>query len=343
MRTDGLFLAGLGLHLPAVTPVSSAVREGWYSAEECEASGWTGAAVAGSLSAPDLAVLAARQAVERSGLSGDDFAIVVHACTYHQGLEGWIAPTYVQRHTIGGTAPAIEVRGTCTAALSAMEIAYCYLSTSDRSAALISCADNFSGPQMDRWRYAAGAGTNRLSIFGDAGTAVVLSRRTGFARVLAVGSASLPEFEEMYRGDVPLYPPQCTIGEPVRIGARIAEFTRRAPAVVRRARAEITEARTQLAKRTLEEAGISAADVTRVTHVFSGGEPYIRSVLDPLGIDPSLGVLEFGRGVGHLGASDHFAALHHLLETRQLSSGDRILMLGNGVGVTLACAVLEIV
>jgi 3-oxoacyl-[acyl-carrier-protein] synthase III len=65
-------------------------------------------------------------------------------------------------------------------------------------------------------------------------------------------------------------------------------------------------------------------------------------VLGPLGIDPARGMLDFGRRVGHLGVNDHIAALDHLLATREVVAGDRILMLGNGVGIGLSCAVLEI-
>ncbi|MEV4113793.1 3-oxoacyl-[acyl-carrier-protein] synthase III C-terminal domain-containing protein [Nonomuraea sp. NPDC049695] len=47
-------------------------------------------------------------------------------------------------------------------------------------------------------------------------------------------------------------------------------------------------------------------------------------------------------GIGHLGVSDQFVALDHLLGTGALAPGDHVLLLGFGAGTTLACAVLRI-
>jgi len=65
--TGGVFVAGLGTYIPESFPAERAVELGLYSRDEYEASGWTGAAVAGDLSAPDMAVRAANQALARSG------------------------------------------------------------------------------------------------------------------------------------------------------------------------------------------------------------------------------------------------------------------------------------
>jgi 3-oxoacyl-[acyl-carrier-protein] synthase-3 len=65
-------------------------------------------------------------------------------------------------------------------------------------------------------------------------------------------------------------------------------------------------------------------------------------VVGPLGIEPAKGMLEFGRHLGHMTTSDHFAALHHLVESRQVGPGEHVLMVGNSVGVSLFAAVIEI-
>ncbi|GIH97211.1 ketoacyl-ACP synthase III family protein [Planobispora siamensis] len=345
MKVDGVHIAGIGTYIPESFSAARAVELGMYDREEHMRAGWSGAAVAGRTPAPDMAVRAGRQALARSGHDASEVGLLLHATFYHQGPDGWSPHHYVQRHTIGGHVPAFEIRQTCNGMLGAMELAACYLTAGggDHTAALITGADNFGAPLVDRWRYAEGAVTNRGTIFGDAGTAVVLSRRGGFARLRAVVSASLPDMEEMYRGDMPLFPPGCTVGRPMAIGARIAEFAARRPAEFDRAKERLTLARAEVARRALAEAGIGPQDVARATHVFSGGEAYVRSVLEPLGIDPARGVLEFGRGVGHLGVNDQIAGLAHLLETGAVGPGDHVLLLGNGVGVALSCVVVEIV
>ncbi|MGW5049512.1 ketoacyl-ACP synthase III family protein [Actinokineospora sp. NPDC004072] len=325
MSSSELFIAGIGAHVPATVPV--------------DGGGWTGVAVAGELSAPEMAVIAARAAL--AGLDPSGIDIVLHAAFLHQGPDGWPAAQYIQRNTIGGTAPALEVRQACNGVLGAIDLARDYLARPGRSGALITGADNFGTPLVDRLRYLDGAETDRGSVFGDAGCALVLSRRGGFAEVRGVAAASLPEFEPMYRGDAALFPPACTVGAPMRMGARIAEFTARNPEFLPAARDLLRRTRVELAQRALAEAGITAAEVTRVTHVFAGAEGYLRGLLDPLGIDPARGLLDYGRSVGHLGVCDHVAGLRHLVDTGAVGPGDHVLMMGNGVGISLACVVLR--
>ncbi|WP_344336181.1 3-oxoacyl-[acyl-carrier-protein] synthase III C-terminal domain-containing protein, partial [Kitasatospora putterlickiae] len=101
-------------------------------------------------------------------------------------------------------------------------------------------------------------------------------------------------------------------------------------------------ARTAAARRAIEEAGVTAADITRVTHVFSGHPRYLEGLLRPLGIDPGRGMLDLGRTLGHLGACDQFLSLTHLLDSGALAPGDHVLLTGNGAGISLAAAVVEV-
>jgi 3-oxoacyl-[acyl-carrier-protein] synthase III len=318
------------------------VRNGWYAPERVEPEGWTGAAIAELESAPELAVRAGRCALDRSGLAAEDIAILVHSESYHSGPDLWYPQHYILRHTVGRPIPALALKQGCTAMLQAIELAGCWLAASDADAALLTGADRVGTPQLDRWNYANGHASGRGSIMGDAGTALVLSRRSGIARVLAVRSGSMPDLEELYRGDEPLYPAGATTGTPIRLGARMRAAADRDPGLVASAPRRLRAARTELAQQTLAEAGVRPADVTRVTHVFAGQRLYLEDLLRPLGIDPERGMLEFGRSVGHLTVNDHVAALDHLLQTGAVHPGDHILMIANGVGVSLACAVLQI-
>ena len=51
---------------------------------------------------------------------------------------------------------------------------------------------------------------------------------------------------------------------------------------------------------------------------------------------------EFGRTIGHCGASDQVLALDRLMDAGELVPGDRLLMLAYGPGVTISAAVVEI-
>ncbi|MFE9451335.1 ketoacyl-ACP synthase III family protein [Streptomyces sp. NPDC006739] len=343
MRVENLFIAGLGCYLPRPYPAERAVAEGHYDEEEWRGGGWTGAAVAGNVSPPEMAVDAARTALENSGHRAADIALVLHASLHEQGPELWTPHQYVLRHAVGTRVPAMEVRQGCNAALGAMELAHGYLTADPaRTAALVTAAENFGTERVDRWRYQSGARMKRPSILGDAATAVVLSTRAGFAAVRSMASSSLPELEETNRPEGPLFPPNRTRTGRIDLVGRMLDHARRDPGAATLARKATEEARTETGLRAIEEAGLRPRDITRVTHVLSGGPAYLRTVLEPLGIDPALGVLDFGRPHGHMTTSDHFAALHHLVETRQVGPGDRVLMLNNSFGVSLFAAVVEI-
>ena len=344
MTPASLFIAGVSAYIPRLVPVADAVRKGWYAAERADSEGWLAAAVADTESAPDMAVHAGRCALARSGLQPADIGMLLHAEAYHAGPDFWYPHHYILRQTIARPVPAIGLRHSCPAMIQAMELAGSWLAgVGSACGALITGADRYDAPQFDRWNYANGWRTNRGSILGDAGSAIVLSNRGGIAQVVAIRSASLTELEPLYRGDEPMFPPSIVTGSPVRMGERVKAVAGRDPDLAASARKLLHEARTELALETLAEAGLRGGDITRVTHVFSGRRQYLEDMLGPLGIDPDRGMLDFGRSVGHLGVSDHVAAFDHLVETKALRPGDHVMMIANGVGVSLACAIVRIV
>jgi 3-oxoacyl-[acyl-carrier-protein] synthase III len=80
-----------------------------------------------------------------------------------------------------------------------------------------------------------------------------------------------------------------------------------------------------------------------VTHVSWGHERFLRRTTAPLGLETWRGTLEFSRRVGHCGASDQVAGLDHLIATGAVGPGDTVMMIGVGIGVSIACAVVRII
>ncbi|MEV6960317.1 ketoacyl-ACP synthase III family protein [Streptomyces sp. NPDC051207] len=336
MLLSDLYIAGLGARIPGRVTTKEAVAAGWYDAAEAEALGWESVAVAGDVPAPDLAVEAAQQALEVSGHATSEIDILMHVSCNHQGPDLWSPQHYVLRNTVGGTIPALEIRQGCNGFLAAMELAGTYLAASpDRTAALITSADNWGDPLIDRWRATPGG------LFGDAATACVLSRRTGFARLVNVRAVSLPDLEELNRGGEPLYPPGCTTGVKVDLRERAATYKGGQDLV--NAGRLMGETQRALIRETLDEAGLAPGDITRVAHQFVGDLNVLHRLLEPFGEDAGVtkGVWDFGRSVGHTGANDQTSGLHHLVTTGQLERGDRVMLLGAGAGISFSCAVVE--
>jgi 3-oxoacyl-[acyl-carrier-protein] synthase-3 len=342
MRLSNFFIESIGLYLPESYSTESAVTDGRLDAATREKSGWTGTAIAGDISAPDMAVIAIKEALSRSRYSGEDLALMLYGSSGLQGIPPWPAHHYVQRKAIGGTAAGIGIDASCNSTLFGFSLAAGYLSLLPApAAALIAGADNWGSPEFDRYGYAEGA-TDRGSNLGDAASAVIVSTETGFARVESVVNASLPEFEGMFRMPGPLFPLRFDAAAAADIAARTRSFIQRYPEKLPKLMSAFIRTRCNLIEKALDDAGIGMSDVRRVTHVFSGTSRYIEALLVPFGTPWEMGMLDFGRDVGHLSVSDHPAALTHLIVTGEIGVGDRVLMVNNGSGMSLTAAVVRV-
>jgi 3-oxoacyl-[acyl-carrier-protein] synthase III len=338
VRTPDVFINGLGVYLPETVSVDWAVEQGLYHSIDAQLHGWTGVAIGGDTPAPEMALQAAQEAVKRSGIDPTEVDLLLYADSWHQGPDGWQPQYYLQRHLIGGEALAVEIKHGCSGMFSSFELAASYLAADPaRTSALIVTADNFGTPLMDRWKPGPGF------IVGDAASAVVLSKEPGFAQLLSVCTAAVPEAEEMHRAGLPLFPPSVTTGATVDFSARSEAF--RSNALRRggtQALFKVQQQTIAVAERCLDEAGIELKDITRVAFMNSSREIVEQRGTGALGLPFELSTWEFGRTVGHLGASDQLVSFDHLLNTGQLRPGDHLLMTGMGPGVTLACAVVKV-
>lgn len=336
MKTPEVYIDGLGTYLPESMDAREAVTAGLYDPEDYKWYGWTGAAVADGLPAPDMAVHAASEAMERSRHSPSELAIHFHTSFFDQGPEGWSSQHYILRHITDRDIPSFYVWQACNALVGSMELAASYLLAAPRNhAALLTGADNAGTPGYNRWNFGIQNG-----VLGDAASALVLSRQGGFARLLSITSASTSEVEQQYRGDEPLFPPSLTVGRRMDLKRRFSTFGGMEETVTQVVQRQ-GELRTHLALKAVAEADLDISDITRVTHVFTGQESYLKVILDPLGLEPERGLLQFGKNLGHCTVNDQIVGLEHLIASREIVPGDHVLMIAHGGGVSLSCAVLR--
>ncbi|WP_460344746.1 ketoacyl-ACP synthase III family protein [Actinoallomurus acanthiterrae] len=298
-----------------------------------------GAAVAGDVPAPEMALRAARSALTRGGHDPADLDLLLYADTWHQGPDGWPPHAHLQRHLTGGDVFAVEVRQGCNGMFTALELAASYLrATSERRSALLVSADNYGTPLMNRWRMGPGF------VGGDAGSALVLGKEPGFAQLLSVCSSTVAEAEQLHRGGEPLFPPGVTVGRSLDFGARNAEFRRQTIAEGGGTAALLDIQRQLMAiiDQVLSESGITVDAIARVAFMNYSREIVEQRCMAALDLPMSKSTWEFGRTVGHCGASDQIIALNHLLETGELRAGDHVLLLGTGPGVIVSSAVVKI-
>jgi 3-oxoacyl-[acyl-carrier-protein] synthase-3 len=339
VRVPDIFISGLGAYIAPTVDISWAVEQGLYPATDVERHGLASAAVAGDLPAPEMALRAAQDAFKRCGWSPTDVDLLLYASTWHQGPEGWVPYSHLQRHLVGGHALATEVRQGCNGMFGALELAVCYLRAEpDRRAALLVAADNFGTPMLDRWRMGPGF------IVGDAAAAIVLTKERGFAQVLSVCSGTIPEAEGLHRGAEPLFPPGITVGQGVDFEARSEEY--RLGEIARNVGTlqmiRVQQELIRVAKRSLSEAGVGIDQITRVAFMNYSREAVEQRCMAALMLPASKSTWDFGRTIGHCGASDQIISLDELVTTGQLGSGDHMLLIGTGPGVVTSSAVVKI-
>lgn len=335
MRFDDLFIRGTGVRLPAFLPVADAVAAGDCPPGLAAGADTVSVSVSPDESPAEMAVGAARTALERADSGPHDVSLILHAASYHQGHEMWAVASYLQRETLRNTCPAIEVRQMSNGGMAALELATAYLTSPGRHGdALLTTGDRFCPPGLDRWR--ADPGTP----FADGGTALVLSRRGGIARLLSLAVLADAELEELHRGDVPF----STSPLP---GGRKLDFEGPARAFVKKYGMGFTVTRANAGQQTVvkqaladAEMELAEADFVLLPHF---GKRRLQSIFyRPFGIDPRRTTWEWSRTIGHLGAGDQFAGLDRLLVSGLVRAGDRIVMMGVGAGYSWGCAVVEI-
>ena len=337
MKVNGINFSGIGVAGTGQVDTADAVDRGWWGSEDREASGLISISVAGATPAPDLAVEAARRALDQSGHAPTDICGVFHTNVHPQGPDGWSAQHYINRQTVNQPVTSVEIHNGCVGFFSALHLATCYLMAApDRVAALLTCADNFGTPAVDRWH------VSKLFVLADGGGAVVLSKRAGFASLLAVGAASDPELEEHHRGAGDLFPPSLTTGQLLNFDERMEYGQQKATQGTLRSMGDFGSLLVDTVERTLKEAGTSLGEIALVVHDGFNHDPLRFIFLDALDVPDERGIWEFTRRTGHAGPLDAIRGLEHAWASGKAQPGDKVLLLSGAPGMEAACAVVEI-
>ncbi|MFJ2651558.1 ketoacyl-ACP synthase III family protein [Streptomyces sp. NPDC087420] len=329
---DELYIAAANSWLPERMTLDEAERTGLADRARVWNTGIESVCVSADKSAPEMAVLAARAALEHAKCEPEDLHLLLHACAYHQGHDVWPPASYIQQFSGGSSCPAVEVRQMSNGGMVALELAASYLIANDRPTALVTTADRFCLPGFDRWR------SDPSSPFGDGGTAVVLSTRTGFARIRSLVSVSDSGLERGSRGerfsDAPL-----AAGSPIDLNSDSLVRELGVEALLNRIEAGQREA----FDRACAQADVKFGDIDRYVLPNLGRTRMRAQYFDPFGIAPQRSTWSWGRQVGHLGAGDQFAGLAHLASEGALEPGQTCLLAGVGAGFTWTVGILEIV
>jgi 3-oxoacyl-[acyl-carrier-protein] synthase-3 len=339
MRFGDVHLNGIGCDVGALSPVAVPLAAGEFSAEDAARTGQLSTAVA-ERHGPELAVRAGREALRQArATTGDPTwpTLCLHAGIYHSGVDFWHAASYVRDQLGIGAGPGLtlELGAMSNSLVAGMDLAASVLrGRADHHTALITAGDRFGGPGFPHWNTDIGI------VYGDAGSAVVLSRRPGIARILSITSFTDPSLEGLQRGDEPFRRASVAAHQAIDIRRRKRQWlTRRSATEVN---ARNGDAVAVVVKTALADAGLDLPDLAKVCAPHYGRRLVETQVLRPLGISEDRTMTRLGLRVGHLGASDQVVALDHLLRSDEVGDGDHVLLLGIGVGMTWTAVLLEL-
>ncbi|MFE2069750.1 3-oxoacyl-ACP synthase [Streptomyces sp. NPDC059467] len=343
MTPDEVWIAPAEWLPPAAEKTADALAAGRVTAEEADAMGYEQLPVSPDLSAPQMAVRAARRALSRAGVPAADLATVLHAWTYYQGHDFWSPAHYVAAETGAGDAIPTGVQQMCNGAAAALRTALLQLAAHPGAPVLVTTADRFAPPGFDRW------GGDYGVWYGDGATAAVVGAGgdrvpEGSLALRALHTRAAPELESAHRDVAAFHEAPHLRDAAVNVRrTKKAYFTGRGKsAFLDRLRRETTA----VLAAALAEAGIgpggpglSAVLLPRL------GRATARDVYGPAVAEVTdAPTADLGERTGHLGAGDllsNLAALAADTGPHRLERGRYAAVLSAGAGFTWSAAVVQ--
>ncbi|MFJ4921615.1 3-oxoacyl-[acyl-carrier-protein] synthase III C-terminal domain-containing protein [Streptomyces sp. NPDC088725] len=328
MLWQDITIAGTGAWIPPIKPE----RQPWGAPATGKPSmaalnGFTSSAVSADHTPTQMAARAGLKALRHADVTGADLSLLVHA--NFQDEDHYTPAPYLVRVLGGPDTNGIELGAASDGGAAALVTAADHLTARPAAkAALVTAAARF--PE-ERWGHVREIGY----VAGDAGAAAVLTRGTGFARLVATSQVVEPRLEELTRareGYAGAGRPAAT-GRPFQI-----EETGLMPHID-----ALQRSTRRCVENVLDEADVKPADIAHVATIAIGS-----GVLDlvlgnsPLNLRSDETSWTFGRHLGHAGPCDVLLALDRAFRSGTLRAGERILVVSFGLGFRWTTALIEI-
>ena len=339
MRFDNIWITGTGSARGDLVPLRAAAGNQQHSAADEADSGMV--SVAESEFPPEeLAVRAGQTALRQADTCGSPAPEWhFHGASYGQHVEWWSTACAVSARLLGPTFPGLcaQVSAMSNTSLAMLELAATMLTAPGAGtgprAALLTAADNFRESAVNRW------GLDREMVLGDGGAAAVLTAgRDGPLRVLSCASHSEAGMSDMHAAA------DGAEGEAaggLRVGARVKSYLETSGHTTRSILDRSVAGGRRVTERALADAGCQLGDIRWFVPPFVGRRLFTMHYAVPLGFDPAASLLDLGLTVGHLAAADHLFGLDYLLRNDKIKPGDLVMLIGEGVGLTFSCAIVE--
>ncbi|MEV7616542.1 ketoacyl-ACP synthase III family protein [Streptomyces sp. NPDC089799] len=324
MKWDDILIRSTGRWLPKATATSDAVARGLIKQRRADQLGSSFTTTSTEQLAVRMAARAAVDALTNAAAEPEELSLLLYTTV---GLQAHSTPAqYLQRVLAATDAECYELRAASNGGMAGLLAAAGHLSARPDGEALVTGASIFPPEHLDRWQGSPGM------IMADGGGALLMSRRSGFARLCTTAHTAVPELEEISR--------ELTQTDDDQWTAKRRKFlsdTGQQPH-----EHLIWKALDRSLKAVVAEADLDPKEVKHTIVPSSAWEMNDFYFAEPLGLTRERTTWYYARQTGHVGPADQFLGLDHLIRERRLQPGDHVLMIGLGGGYCMTHALIQI-
>lgn len=323
-------IAGVAVHLPDRQSMQCAIDTGQCTERDARRMGIESVCVAArDVDGPAMAVHAARDCLAVAHVDPGDVDLLVYVRNHDEGHVLWPVASYLQNELEACNSRVIELRQMSNGGLAALDVVIRAVRAGET--VLLVASDTFKEPIFDR--FSSDPGT----VFADGAVATVFANgHEGIADILSLAHASAPELEILSR-------PQHRYGvdeQPVNFHAAqksgIAEVGLGSVVDI------LEHNQIRVVDDALKLAGVTRDEISIFVLPNLGKPRLSAQLINPLGLTLESTMWNWGRTVGHLGAGDQLAGLHHAIDSGRLRPGELACLVGVGGGFTWSAAIVQL-
>jgi 3-oxoacyl-[acyl-carrier-protein] synthase III len=315
---DGIFINAVGTYLPPRVRGEGIGQYEFYDAD-ADYESMTKADIPGYA----MAAIAAKQAMKRSDHCNEALSTIVYAST-RLTTDHATPVCHIQRILHQENALAFDLDAASNGGLAGVEAVGRMLSSgrSLNSGLLVTL---MSYPQEYPRFYQRNLGG---LLIGDGAAAAVISKKSGFAQLIASQRSTIPDFEVLGQNRATQPGAWAMDYFEVELGPYLGMIAHVVETIISTTLAEANVAIEDISHFCLQAFPIPAL---QVLYLEQNKIPIEKTCWSEL------------RKNGHVGPCDELLGIAHLVDTDQLKSGQFVLLAGGGMGFRLSCLLLQIV
>ncbi|MCX7922138.1 MAG: hypothetical protein N3B21_09030 [Clostridia bacterium] len=289
----------------------------------------------------DMAVKAAKHAMENGNINPEDIDIVIYTQAFFSDHLVW--PDYAEvQHRIGAVnANSFKILQQCNGQVAAIDYAYSKM-MADRSIStvLIVAAEKYCKPLMNRWKSA------NTAFWGDGASAAVIKR--GVESNVIIGTSLATDgthnrvWQASYKGGTVLPFSDEVILEKDEM---VADFVRSGGVYQTddSMRKIIVDCMISQNNRVLSKILKSAGEDVKVDKLVTVnlGINWISQAAQSLGVSIENTSAYLAKNYAHMGACDLMFNLHKMRADGRIASGDNVVLYSSGAGYSSGCVLLR--